>query len=241
VPRLNPPRRITKATSHSTLSIRTFWPLGKRAKRPVRSSLVSIRRSYQADQVRIFIKVRKLQCKPSPDALPNQERAKLPASKVSFTPERKLSPHAKETQLSFHRTQKPENPKQKAARKLSPPLRFCQDNRTRYQTALLSRATAKPRFETSDIPPRLPPLGCLALTIFSNCRPSKNSVEFHRPVSLQTLNPRKCTFQMKVYLTSFPLSDDPLPLARPPTKEPFYPCYYYHLRPSKLALTTAHP
>jgi hypothetical protein len=143
VPRLNPPRRITKAISSSTLSIRTFWPLGKRAKRPVRSSLVSIRRSYQADQVRIFIKARKLQCKPSRDPLPNQARAKLPASKVSFTSERKLSPHAKETQLSFHRTQKPENPKQNAASKLSPPLRFCQDNCTRYQIALLSRATAK--------------------------------------------------------------------------------------------------
>ncbi len=101
MPRLNPPRRITKATSHSTLSIRTFWPLGKRAKRPVRSSLVSIRRSYQADQVRIFIKVRKLQCKPSPDALPNQERVKLPASKVSFTPERKLSPMLRKSNQAF--------------------------------------------------------------------------------------------------------------------------------------------
>ncbi len=172
---------------------------------------------------------------------PTRSGQKLPASKVSFTPERKLSPHAKQTQPSFHWTQKPENPKQKAASKLSPPLRFCQDNRTRYQIALLSRATAKGQIRDLQYSPRLPPFARLALTIFSHCRPSQNSDEFHRPVSLQTLNPRKCTFQMKVYLTSFLLSDDPLPLARPPTKEPFYPCYYYHLRPSKLTLTTAHP
>jgi len=172
---------------------------------------------------------------------PTRSGQNYPQVKFPLLLKGNFHPMAKETQLSFHRTQKPENPKQNAASKLSSPLRFCWDNATRYQTALLSPATAKPRFETSDIPPRLPPLGCLALTIFSHCYPSKNSVEFQPRRPRTGLNPRKCTFQMKVYLAGFPLSDDPLPLARPPTKEPFYPCYYYHLRPSQLALTTAHP
>ena len=113
-------------------------------------------------------------------------------------------------------------------------------NRASFQIALLSRATAEAQIRDLQCSSSAAVLRTSSTQHFQPLPALAKPVEFLATPSRYTLNPRKCTFQMKVYLASFPLSDDPLPLSRPSTKEPFYPCYYYHLRPSKLTLTTAH-